>query len=143
MFTYPSSAFPKFTKCEFFDIKITKGETKMETMYFILGMLSIVAAAFVAVIVWGIVKITQMLKTIKSHEEWQSHQDRETNQRLSDLHRDLDRRLDNMDRHAMETISALQRELDSRVNDIYSYTDSRLDKLADKALKQEKQIIKG
>lgn len=48
-----------------------------------------------------------------------------------------------MERHGNDHISALQRELDSRFNEVYSYTDSRLDKLADKTLKQEKQIIKG
>jgi hypothetical protein len=93
----------------------------METMYFILGMLSIIGIVFVATIVWGIVKITRLLKIIKSHEEWQSYYDRDTNERFKDLHQDINRRF----------------------NDVYSYTDSRLDKLADKTLKQEKQIIKG
>lgn len=115
----------------------------METMYFILGMLSIVGAAFVAITVWGIVKITKLLKTIKSHEEVHSNHDREINDRFRELYQEIDRRLDNMERHGNDHISALQRELDSRFNEVYSYTDSRLDKLADKTLKQEKQIIKG
>lgn len=115
----------------------------METMYFILGMLSIIGIVFVATIVWGIVKITRLLKIIKSHEEWQSYYDRDTNERFKDLYQDINRRFENMDRHAEEHISALQRELNSKFNDVYSYTDSRLDKLADKTLKQEKQIIKG
>lgn len=112
-------------------------------MYFILGMLSIVGVAFVAITVWGIVKITKLLKTIKSHEEVHSHHDREINDRFRELYQEIDRRLDNMERHGNDHISALQRELDSRFNEVYSYTDSRLDKLADKTLKQEKQIIKG
>lgn len=115
----------------------------METMYFILGMLSIVAIAFMATIILGMVKITKLLKIIKSHEQWQSHHDREINDRFRELYQEIDRRLDNMERHGNDHISALQRELDSRFNEVYSYTDSRLDKLADKTLKQEKQIIKG
>ena len=115
----------------------------METFYFILGMLSIIAIAIIATIVWGIVKITKLLKTIKSHEEVHSHHDREINDRFREFYQDIDRRLDNMERHGNDHISALQRELDSRFNEVYSYTDSRLDKLADKTLKQEKQIIKG
>jgi hypothetical protein len=42
----------------------------METMYFVLGMLSIVAAAIIAVIVWGIVKINKLTLELKSTHEW-------------------------------------------------------------------------
>lgn len=115
----------------------------METMYFILGMLSIVGIAIVAAIVWGVVKITKLLKAIKHHEEYQSLNDREINDRFKDLYQDINLRLDSMERHANDHISELQRELASRFDQVYSYTDSRLDKLADKALKQDKQLIKG
>ena len=37
----------------------------METMYFVLGMLSIVAVAFVAVVVWGLLKIRKQEDEIK------------------------------------------------------------------------------
>ena len=37
----------------------------METIYFVLGMLSIVGAIAIATIVWGVVKISRLLKTIK------------------------------------------------------------------------------
>jgi hypothetical protein len=39
----------------------------METTSFVLGMLSIVAVAFMAVIVWGIVKINKLTVEFKSH----------------------------------------------------------------------------
>jgi hypothetical protein len=41
----------------------------METMYFVLGMLSIVGAIMLATIVWGVVKINNLLKEVKTNEE--------------------------------------------------------------------------
>jgi outer membrane protein TolC len=41
----------------------------METMYFVLGMLSIVGAIILATIVWGVVKINSLLKKVKINEE--------------------------------------------------------------------------
>ena len=115
----------------------------METMYFILGMLSIVGAALVAVIVWGVVKIVNLLKAIRSHEEWLNRHEHNMYENVRELRQDIDRRLDNMERHADKYTTNLQRELDEKFNAVYSYTDSRLDKLAEKTLKQEKQLIKG
>jgi len=108
----------------------------METMYFVLGMLSIVAAAFVAVIVWGIVKINK----------WIVNNDRSTWENIHRLREDLDRRMDSMDRHADSYMNDLKRELDDRfkyqLDESKSYTDSRFDK-AVSGLNGAKQLIKG
>ena len=86
-------------------------------MYFVLGMLSIIGAIAIATIVWGIVKISKLLKTIKQHEEWIVNNERQMHDNLHRLHEDLDRRIDSMDRHASSYMNELQRELDSRFSD--------------------------
>ena len=118
----------------------------METMYFVLGMLSIIGAIAIATIVWGIVKISKLLKTIKQHEEWITNNERQIHDNLHRLHEDLDRKMDDMDRHTHSRIDNLQRELDDRFKDQLdqskSYTDSRFDKAAS-GLNGAKQLIKG
>ena len=118
----------------------------METMYFVLGMLSIIGAIAIATIVWGIVKISKLLKTIKQHEEWIINNERQIHDNLYRLREDLDRRMDSMDHHANNYMNELQRELDIRFKDQLdeskSYTDSRFDKVAS-GLNGAKQLIKG
>ena len=90
----------------------------METMYFVLGMLSIIGAAIIATIVWGVVKISKLLKAIKQQDEWIINNDRSTWESIHRLREDLERRMDIMDRHANGYVTDLQRELDSRFNTI-------------------------
>jgi len=105
----------------------------METMYFVLGMLSIIAAAFVAVIVWGIVKINKLTLGLKSTCEW-----------IESNTRDRDYNFDQV----YKRISDVERQLQFEVQEIYrrmdecrSYTDSRFDKAT--SLTSAKQLIKG
>jgi len=115
-------------------------------MYFVLGMLSIIGAAILATIVWGVVKISKLLKTIKQHEEWIINNERQIHDNLYRLREDLDRRMDNMDHHANSYMNDLKRELDDRfrhqLDESKSYTDSRFDKAAS-GLNGAKQLIKG
>ena len=90
----------------------------METMYFVLGMLSIIGAAILATIVWGTLKIVKLLKTIKQHEEWMASNERNVYDNIHRLREDLDRRLEDMDRNGWERVTTLQRELDARFNTI-------------------------
>ena len=87
-------------------------------MYFVLGMLSIIGVAILATIVWGVVKISRLLKAIKQQEEWIMNSDRSTWENIHRLREDLERRMDIMDRHANGYVTDLQRELDSRFNTI-------------------------
>ena len=115
-------------------------------MYFVLGMLSIIGAAILATIVWGTLKIVNLLKTIKQHEEWMGNNERNVYDNMHRLREDLDRRIDDMDRHANSYMNELHRELDIRfknqLDESKSYTDSRFDKAAS-GLNGAKQLIKG
>ena len=115
-------------------------------MYFVLGMLSIIGAIVIATIIWGVVKISKLLKTIKQQEEWIINNDRTVWENIHRLREDLDRRMDSMDRHANSYMNELQRELDIRFKDQLdeskSYTDSRFDKAAS-VLADTKKLIKG
>ena len=123
-------------------------------MYFVLGMLSIVGAIAIATIVWGVVKISKLLKAIKQQEEWIMNNDRNTWDNIHRLREDLDRRMDSMDRHANDHITDLQRDVVARINDQItdavtqstSYTDKRVDKLIDTYFsdkKSKKELING
>lgn len=123
-------------------------------MYFVLGMLSIIGAAILATIVWGTLKIVNLLKTIKQHEEWIMNNDRSMWENIHRLREDLERRMDNMDRHATGYVTDLQREMEVKTNSQItdavtqstSYTDKRIDKLIDTyfdVVSAKKQVIKG
>jgi hypothetical protein len=126
----------------------------METIYFVLGMLSIIGVAFVATIVWGVVKISRLLKTIKQQEEWIINNERHIHDNIHRLREDLERRMDNMERHAYGHVTDLQREMELKTNSQItdavtqstSYTDKRIDKLVDTYLsdkKSKKELING
>jgi len=126
----------------------------METMYFVLGMLSIIGAAILATIVWGTLKIVKLLKAIKQQEEWMINNERNVYENIRHLREDLDRRMDTMDRYGCDRVTDLQREMNLKVNDQItdavtqstSYTDKRIDKLIDTyfdVVNAKKQVIKG
>ena len=95
----------------------------METMYFVLGMLSIIAAAIVSVLVWGIVKINKQQQSLNNMQRVMEEASRELNERLNVVYRDLDDRTTYIHR---------------RIDETTSYIDSRLDK----AMSSNK-LIKG
>jgi len=105
----------------------------METTSFVLGMLSIIAAAFAVVVVWGIVKINKLTAELKSTHEW-----------IESNTRDRDYNFDQV----YKTISDRERQTQFEVQEIYrqiaecrSYTDSRFDKATGSA--GAKHLIKG
>lgn len=131
------------------------------TMYFIFGMLTIIAIAFAVVIIVGIVKINRQQKTVE-----------ELNERIKGLHLDHSKQFDNVYTNIDQTqnelyrqISELRQSMTSNIETIYrdshrdvnnhftdaltqskSYTDSRIDKLIDTYFEVQsikKQIIKG
>ena len=119
----------------------------METTYFVLGMLSIIGVIFVALMVWGIVKINGLLKKSKQQEEEINNLSRTLWENHHDLREDLNRRMDNMDHHANDYIKDLNRELDLKFKDTFdeightrSYIDSRIDKVT--GTLGAKQVIK-
>jgi hypothetical protein len=108
------------------------------TIYFVLGMLSIVAVTFITVTVWGIVKIIKLSKISKAHDEYHMHHQNELDRRFESNQNELDRRFESMDKF----ISEVERESFSNSK---SYTDSRIDKLIDthSIVGVKKQVIKG
>jgi biopolymer transport protein ExbB/TolQ len=120
----------------------------METMYFVLGMLSIIGVAFVAAIVWGIVKINKLLKTIKQHEEQIKNNERVIWENIHRMRDDLSHRIDEIDVNNDRHMADFSRELDLRFKEVYdeightrSYIDSRIDKAT--GTLGAKQVIKG
>ena len=118
----------------FFDIN--KGKF-METMYFVLGMLSIIAAAIVSVLVWGIVKITRQQQRLDNIQRMIDEAPRESNERFNVLYRDLDDRTSWIHRRIDEYDANINR----RIDETHSYIDSRVDKAL--GTTGAKQVIKG
>ena len=119
-------------------------------MYFVLGMLSIIGAIVIALIVWGVLKITKLTKSTKQLEEWIMNNDRNCWDAMNRMREDLERRQDNLERHVYQNVTDLQREMDMKINDqitdsvtqSYSYTDKRIDRLIDTYFNEMKQTEK-
>ena len=120
----------------------------METMYFVLGMLSIIAAAIVSVMVWGIVKITKQQQWLNNVQRQLNEAPRELHDRISDMHRIVEERATYMHRRIDENDANVNRRIDHDNEQIYreiadcrSYVDSRIDKALGTV--GTKQVIKG
>jgi hypothetical protein len=105
----------------------------METTSFVLGMLSIIAVAFMAVIVWGIVKINKLTFEMKATHEWIDNGTRDRDYNLQQVYR----KFDETDRN----ISLEYERIYNQIAECRSYTDSRIDKVL--GTTGAKQLIKG
>ncbi len=120
----------------------------METIYFVLGMLSIIGVAFVAAIVWGIVKINSLLKKVKNNDEEINDLNRIIWDNYNNTREDFERRFRELERIIGSELKQYDYNLDLRFKDICdeiaqtrSYIDSRIDKVT--GALGAKQIIKG
>jgi len=116
----------------------------MGTMYFVLGMLSIIAAAIVSVLVWGIVKISKQQQRLDHIKRMMEEAPRELNDKMSILYRDMDDRATHIHRRIDEADANMSREFEriyNHIADARSYTDSRIDKVL--GTTGAKQVIKG
>lgn len=100
----------------------------METLYFTLGMLSVVAVVLTASVVYGIVKLSKLNK-------W-CH---DTDVRIESTQREMYRIDENTSSHTNRRIDDLsssmwreREEIAKRLDDLQSYIDSRVDKLDSK-----------
>ena len=122
----------------------------METMYFILGMLAMVALAFVGVVVVGLIKIKKQQRKIKDLEESMRF-DREDYQRqLEGVYRSQDDQNRSFWEHMRNAETRLEKQFETVKKESNSYTDSRIDKLIDTYFeireiekKNKKQVING
>ena len=112
----------------------------METLSFTLGVLSVIIAAFVAVLVWGIVKVVKQQKQINSFEKEIENIHRYANESTNSTYTCINE----MERNAYQ---AMQSQDQETIQQCKSYTDSRIDKLVDTYFEMKeinkKQLIKG
>ena len=128
----------------------------METTYFVLGMLSVVALIFIGVIAWGMVKISKQQTEIESLQENIQGLFRTISQEIEDTTRRIDSERQYIQSEVRENNDRLERQLtdiwrgmDTRITDSIkesnSYTDKRIDKLIDTYfdIKKNKDLLKG
>lgn len=128
----------------------------METTYFVLGMLSVVALIFIGVIAWGMFKISKQQTEIGSLKEDIQGLLRTISQEIEYTTRRIDSERQNIHSELREYNDRLERQLtdvwrgtDTRITDSIkesnSYTDKRIDKLIDTYfdIKKNKDLLKG
>jgi len=114
----------------------------METTYFVLGMLSVVALIFIGVIAWGMFKISKQQNQIESLQEDIQGIIRTISQEIDYTTRRIDSERQYIQSEVRENNDRLERQLtdiwigmDTRITDSTkesnSYTDKRIDKLID------------
>lgn len=124
----------------------------METTYFVLGMLSVVALIFIGVIAWGMFKISKQQTEIGSLQENIQGLVRTISQEIEDT----TRRIDSERRYIQSEVREYNDRLERQITDIWrgmtdsikesnSYTDKRIDKLIDTYfdVKNNKDLLKG
>jgi hypothetical protein len=117
----------------------------METMYFVLGMLSIVAAAFVAIVIWGLLKIKNQQRSIEILQQRLDEMPRQFYDETRNITQTFDRRIDDVWGSFRDIRNEMVELNKSDVELSKSYTDSRIDKLIDTYFDMvgvKKQIIK-
>ena len=128
----------------------------METTYFVLGMLSVVALIFIGVIAWGMVKISKQQTEIGNLKEDIQGLVRTISQEIEDTTRRIDSERRYIQSEVREHNDRLERQftdiwrgIDTRimdsVNESNSYTDKRIDKMIDTyfEVKKNKDLLKG
>lgn len=128
----------------------------METTYFVLGMLSVVALIFIGVIAWGMFKISKQQTEIGNLQEDIQGLVRTITQEIDYTNRRMDTEQQNIHSEFRENNDRLERQLtdiwrgiDTRTTDSIkesnSYTDKRIDKLIDTYfdVKNNKDLLKG
>ena len=128
----------------------------METTYFVLGMLSVVALIFIGVITWGMFKISKQQTEIGSLKDDIQGLLRTISQEIEYTTRRMDTERQNIHSEFRENNDRLERQLtdiwrgmDTRITDSIkesnSYTDKRIDKLIDTYfdIKKNKDLLKG
>lgn len=139
----------------------------MNTLAFTFGIVCTIAAIFVAVLVWAIVKVVKQEKTLKrlsddsrdqfnnvwrqkdEDRRWQNENEREFHRSLDLRFKDLEGKTDNHTNDLYRNLAQLENDVYRAINDqitdavtqCKSYTDSRIDKMIEG--NKPKQVIKG
>ena len=128
----------------------------METTYFVLGVLSVVALIFIGVIAWGMFKISKQQTEIGNLQEDIQGLVRTISQEIEYTTRRIDSERQYIQSEVREHNDRLERQItdiwrgtDIRITDSIkesnSYTDKRIDKLIDTYfdIKKNKDLLKG
>jgi predicted PurR-regulated permease PerM len=123
----------------------------METTYFVLGILSVVALIFIGVIAWGMVKISKQQTEIGNLKEDIQGLVRTISQEIEDTTRRIDYERQNIqlefrgyNDRLEKQITDIWRGMTDSISESNSYTDKRIDKLIDTYdIKKEKDLLKG
>jgi nitrogen fixation/metabolism regulation signal transduction histidine kinase len=131
----------------------------METTYFVLGMLTIVAVIILTALVVGMVKINKLEKSNKQLHELCRAIDGDLRHLISDTNREItmvektimqriDKEIEGTHRHIQHEVEEIQKHeenLHRDIDDTRRYIDSRIDKVvATGVLKEPKrQILNG
>ena len=123
----------------------------METTYFVLGMLSVVALIFIGVITWGMFKISKQQTEIGNLKEDIQQLVRTISQEIEDTTRRIDSERQYIQSGVREHNDRLERQITDiwrgitdSISESNSYTDKRIDKLIDTYdIKKEKDLLKG
>ena len=91
----------------------------METFYFTLGILSIIAIIFIVALVWGLVMVVRTKKDLKELELSYSREMEYSQRRLDDHRRELGVTVDHLHR---------------RINEVHQESKSHTDKRADQLI---------
>jgi len=123
----------------------------METTYFVLGVLTVVAVIVAGVITWGMFKISkqqteignlkediqQLVRTISQEIEYTTRRIDSERQYIQSDFREHNDRLERQ-------ITDIWRGVTDSISESNSYTDKRIDKLIDTYdIKKEKDLLKG
>jgi predicted PurR-regulated permease PerM len=133
---------------EFFEIKKIK---IMETTYFVLGVLTVVAVIVAGVITWGLLMINKQQTQIKELQENIQGLVRTISQEIEDTTRRIDSERQYIQSGVREHNDRLERQITDiwrgmtdSISESNSYTDKRIDKLIDTYdIKKEKDLLKG
>ena len=125
----------------------------METLYFTLGIASVVVTVIAVVAVWAMFKVAKLNSMLRDVEQQygSTHRDITMVEHTIQTHlqlqhginnnmRDIDQRIESLNKDVHDRIDHIEREAERTFSDVYRTIDSRIDKLA---AKQEKQLIKG
>ena len=117
----------------------------METTMFTLGVLSIILAALVATVVYGIVTVLKLKTDITNVYRRLDDESQRVYRRFEDTHRDVNMIEQTLQNSMNSGFDATERLVHREDANVRSYIDSRIDKLVDMYFdtqKTKKQILK-
>jgi predicted PurR-regulated permease PerM len=124
----------------------------METTYFVLGVLSVIALIFIGIIAWGMFKISKQQTEIGNLKEDIQQLVRRISQEIDDTTRRIDSERQYIQSGVREHNDRLERQITdiwrgmtNSISESNSYTDKRIDKLIDTIsdVKKDKGLLKG